>query len=250
MVLAGGINRIYVEYIQTFLHVWQCQNGYAFPGGLEVASDPKASPIEQEKKWRNIRPSVLPSGCHNTPYSTISTVFITLWKGLPGLRPGPRFTDRKARVCRVHRIGSSIETSIAQIIIWCDSHLRMNVPVAYKHGIVLLINVMNEPPCNGRMRETREERRARGNRREEATLSCKAYGFGISSTWFGGFMRCVEQELGKGWDDGRPDKIVWDRTVGMTDGHTDCALWGPSVSALWTTWCEETVLPLHQFRAL
>lgn len=49
MVLAGGINRIYVEYIQTFLHVWQCQNGYAFPGGLEVASDPKASPIEQEK---------------------------------------------------------------------------------------------------------------------------------------------------------------------------------------------------------
>lgn len=54
MVLAGGINRIYVEYIQTFLHVWQCQNGYAFPGGLEVASDPKASPIEQEKKYDEI----------------------------------------------------------------------------------------------------------------------------------------------------------------------------------------------------
>ena len=49
MLLAVDINRIYLEYIQMYSQVQQCQNVCLFPGNLAVASDPKASLIGPER---------------------------------------------------------------------------------------------------------------------------------------------------------------------------------------------------------
>ena len=42
MLLAVDINRIYLEYIQMYSQVQQCQNVCLFPGNLAAASDPQS----------------------------------------------------------------------------------------------------------------------------------------------------------------------------------------------------------------
>ncbi len=53
MVLAGYINRIYVEFIRIYLQARRCQNADVFPGGLAVAGDPRS--VADRDKRRGVR---------------------------------------------------------------------------------------------------------------------------------------------------------------------------------------------------